>query len=104
MADLGCTACPAALGLCSIPWLPQMRLARRGACVSSSPLLGPSPTSTCPPMPSPIPQCSFSMGGMVAQMIAVNHPDAVRAVVSVASSYGSKAAPQPAGGIDAMLQ
>ncbi|KAI7840669.1 hypothetical protein COHA_005591 [Chlorella ohadii] len=46
----------------------------------------------------------LSMGGMVAQMIAVNHPDAVRAVVSVASSYGSRAAPQPAGGIDAMLQ
>ncbi|PRW56760.1 alpha beta hydrolase [Chlorella sorokiniana] len=46
----------------------------------------------------------FSMGGMVAQMIAVNHPDAVRAVISVASSYGSQAAPQPAGGIDAMLQ
>ena len=44
------------------------------------------------------------MGGMVAQTIAPNHPTAVRAVVSVASSYGGRAAPQPEGGIDAMLK
>lgn len=41
---------------------------------------------------------------MVAQTIAATHPNAVRAVVSVASSYGGKHAPQPTGGIDAMLQ
>lgn len=40
---------------------------------------------------------------MIAQTIAATRPDAVRTVVSVASSYGGKHAPQPAGGIDAML-
>lgn len=44
------------------------------------------------------------MGGMVAQTIAINHPNAVRAVVSVASSFGGKGAPQPPGGIDALLK
>lgn len=40
---------------------------------------------------------------MVAQTIAARHSDAVRAVISLASSYGGRDAPQPAGGIDAML-
>lgn len=48
--------------------------------------------------------CSLSMGGMIAQTIAINHPGVVRAVVSVASSYGGQGAPQPPGGIDAMLK
>lgn len=56
------------------------------------------------PTPPPHPPRSLSMGGMVAQTIALKHPNAVRAVVSVASSYGGRAAPQPEGGIDAMLK
>ncbi|PRW50931.1 alpha beta hydrolase [Chlorella sorokiniana] len=44
------------------------------------------------------------MGGMIAQTIAVNHPSAVRAVASVASSFGGQSAPQPPSGIDAILK
>ncbi|PRW57552.1 hydrolase [Chlorella sorokiniana] len=46
----------------------------------------------------------YSLGGMIAQTIAGSHSDAVGAVISVASSYAGRTAPQPEGGINAMLK
>ena len=44
------------------------------------------------------------MGGMVAQLMAINSPDAIRSVITAAGTFGGQHAPQPAGGIDAMLK
>ena len=46
----------------------------------------------------------YSMGGDVALNIAVNHGDQIGGVVAVAASFGGPAAPQPAGGLDPVLQ
>ncbi|KAL4421407.1 hypothetical protein ABPG75_010698 [Micractinium tetrahymenae] len=44
----------------------------------------------------------ISMGGMIALWLAAHHSSAVGSIVAVATSYG-KGAPEPEGGIDAML-
>ena len=46
----------------------------------------------------------YSMGGMVAQTLAAQYPGRVHAVVSVAGSFGGPSAPQPSGGIRAVLE
>jgi len=40
-----------------------------------------------------------SMGGMIAQMLAANHPDRVRTLVSIMSSSGHRGLPQPGVGL-----